>query len=127
MPAVKRATAARMSESDRALLVAAVIAALPTPAPTKSALGRFFAGYGALLLTVILAIVGYVYGLGAASDRINNIQANVSDMRQTAVTKDDLNAKLSELRMGQVDEAKAIEAMSDRLTRLESRAMNGKQ
>ena len=118
-------SSAPMRPEDLEAIASLVASKLPPPAPPKSILGNFLAGYGGLMLTIVLATVGYIFGLGAQADRIANIQASVADLRSNSVTTSDLNARLGEIRAGQEATAKAFAEISDRLARLESRAMNG--
>lgn len=121
-PARRRAS--QISEDDLNSIVNAVISSLPAPPAPKNGVGTFLTGFGGLMLTIILSVAGYIYGIGMQADKISNIQANVSDLKSTTVSKDDLNARLGELKSGQDNLARTVTEMSDRLARLESKAMN---
>ena len=128
-PVKKTITVAKAEsiEVDYARIAEMINQALPPsiPAAPKSQLSQFLTGYGALILTVVLAAVSYIFGLGAQGDRIANIDNNLSTLKGSMVTKDELGAKLSDLKTSQDATTSNIKDMSDRLSRLESRAMNG--
>ena len=97
-----------MRPEDLEAIASLVASKLPAPAPPKSVLGNFLAGYGGLMLTIVLATVGYIFGLGAQADRIANIQASVADLRSNSVTTSDLKRGWARFARGRMPQPRRL-------------------
>ena len=125
--AAARSKPATLSEEDRRALAQLILEAMPPQPEQKTGFQQFLANWAGFLLTLIIAVVTCVYGFGSQGDKINNIDANLSNVKATMVSIDLLNSKLGEVN-AKLDQMKVTNAdTNQRLERLENKAMNGRE
>jgi hypothetical protein len=132
MSPVKRSTpkaaAERLSPVDLDSIACLIISKMPKlePVVKQNPLGQFLAGYGSLILVIVMAVGGYIFYFGSQGQKVDNFDSTLNSVRSQMVTTDLLNSRFRELNAKQDAISNSLEQLTERVTRLEGKAMSAK-